>query len=85
MPAFIQNDYGKSLICNILLNFFNSKFFTFEELFKMAKDADESEEMESAGDSGENENQNTNENPERPEVTGNYSKVSADKLWKDNK
>ena len=58
---------------------------SFEELFKMAKDADESEEMESAGDSGENENQNTNENPERPEVTGNYSKVSADKLWKDNK
>ena len=56
---------------------------SFEELFQIAKEASESEEKEDV-DSVEKEFQE-NEAETSSEVKGNYSRVSADKLWKDIK
>ena len=65
---------------------------TFEELFQMAKTTGEAEEEENLDLPEINPNQETDvkeseevqeeKAQEQPEIKGNYSKVSADKLWK---
>ena len=71
---------------------------SFEELFQMAKECVDSEEFETSDEDKDIdksvENHNQDDNPEnntsvkeepKQEVRGNYSKASADKIWKDIK
>ena len=67
---------------------------SFEELFQIAKECDEMSESEtidaSSHDMTEEKNPENVESKEtvreeKPEIRGNYSKASADKIWKDNK
>ena len=60
---------------------------SFEELFQIAKSGDESEDEEVAEENNPEteEIQNNQEDEKKPEVRGNYSKASADKLWEDIK
>lgn len=60
---------------------------SFDELFQIAKSGDESEDEEVAEENNPEteEIQDNQEDEKEPEVRGNYSKASADKLWKDIK
>ena len=60
---------------------------SFDELFHIAKSGDESEDEEVAEEKNPEteEIQDNQEDEKEPEVRGNYSKASADKLWEDIK
>jgi len=60
-------------VCEVIDNEVKMPAESFEELFQMAKTVDESESEE------------VQDAETQPEIKGNYSKVSADKLWKDIK
>ena len=71
---------------------------SFEELFQIAKECADSEESQSTDENGDNlkvaeddkqnvkmENSASVEDEKKSEIRGNYSKASADKIWKDKK
>ena len=71
---------------------------SFEELFQIAKECADSEESQSTDGNGDNlkvaeddkqnvkmENSASVEDEKKSEIRGNYSKASADKIWKDKK
>ena len=84
----MDTEAEKTSECEVVDNEVEMPAETFEELFQMAKTASDSEDEEVKKEQSEEAKVNSQEvqNAEtQTEIKGNYSRVSADKLWKDIK